>query len=199
MDYATKTALAPPFYGRWLVVWGGRTLEQNYHAVARDQRFAYDLVAVHDSLDHSGDGRVNSDYFAFGMPIVAPAAGKVVEAVDGVYDNPPHQGNPKQPAGNHVILDLGNGEYALLAHFKKGSVRVHADQTVAAGDTLALCGNSGNSSQPHLHFHLQNGPALFGADGLPAPFTGYASNGTPVEKGEPVKGEVIERAAVTSK
>jgi murein DD-endopeptidase MepM/ murein hydrolase activator NlpD len=176
-----------------MVAWGGRTLEQNYHAATRDQRFAYDLVAVVDSSDRSGSGRLNTDYYAFGKPIVAPAAGKVVEAVDGVADNVPGQSNPGQPAGNHVVLDLGNGEFGLLAHFKKGTLRVKTGQAIAAGDTLGLCGNSGNSSQPHLHFHLQNGPKLFGADGLPAPFTDFVANGKPVDRGEPVRGEIIER------
>jgi murein DD-endopeptidase MepM/ murein hydrolase activator NlpD len=193
LDYQTKTALALPFYGRWLVFWGGRTLDQNYHAATRDQRFAYDLIAVKDSADHSGSGRLNTDYYAFGQVIVAPAAGKVVEATDGVADNVPHQLNPKQPAGNHVILDFGNGEFGLFAHLKKGTVRVKTGNAVAAGDTLGLCGNSGNSSQPHLHFHLQNGPILFAADGLPAPFTHFVADGKPVDKGEPVKGQVIER------
>jgi len=193
LEYQTKAALQLPFFGPWRVFWGGRTLEQNYHAATRDQRFAYDLVAVRDSMDHSGSGRLNADYYAFGMPIVAPASGKVTEATDGIADNAPGQLNPKQPAGNHVMLDLGGGEYALLAHLKKGTVRVKKGLTVAAGDTLGLCGNSGNTSQPHLHFHLQNGPTLFAADGLPAAFTDYVANGKPVDRGEPVRGEIIER------
>ena len=193
MDYAAKASLHLPCYGPWYVAWGGRTLPQNYHAATRDQRFACDLIAVKDSSDRSGSGRLNSDYYAFGRVIVAPAAGKVVEAVDGLPDNPPGQMDPAHPAGNHVMLDFGNDEYGLLAHFKRGSVRVKAGQSVAAGDTLALCGNSGNTSQPHLHFHLQNGPALFQADGLPAPFVDYLADGKPVGKGEPVRRQVVER------
>jgi murein DD-endopeptidase MepM/ murein hydrolase activator NlpD len=123
----------------------------------------------------------------------APVVTHVVWYRVGGADNVPGQLDPKQPAGNHVILDFGNSEYGLLAHFKKGSVRVKTGQSVAAGDTLALCGNSGNSSQPHLHFHLQNGPVLFGADGLPAPFTDYLAHGKPVDRGEPVRGDIIER------
>ena len=68
----------------------------------------------------------------------------------------------KAPAGNHVVLDLGNGEYALLAHLQRGSVRVEAGDRVRAGDVLGLTGNSGNSSEPHLHFHVQDRPGLFG-------------------------------------
>jgi murein DD-endopeptidase MepM/ murein hydrolase activator NlpD len=193
LDYATKTTLQLPFFGLWKVAWGGRTLEQNYHAATRDQRFAYDLIAVKDSSDRGGSGRLNTDYYAFGQTIVAPAAGKIVEAVDGLPDNVPGESDPKHPAGNHVIIDFGNNEFGLLAHFQRGSVRVKEGQTVAPGDTLARCGNSGNTSQPHLHFHVQNGPTLFQADGLPAPFSDYVANGQPVAKGEPLRGERIER------
>ena len=60
-----------------------------------------------------------------------------------------------------MVLDLGSGEYAALAHFQKGSVRVAQGDTVRAGEVLGLCGNSGNSSEPHVHFHLQDKPAFF--------------------------------------
>lgn len=193
LDYQTKSVLHLPFNGQWLVAWGGRTLEQNYHAATRDQRFAYDLIAVKDSVDHTGTGRVLSDFYAFGMAILAPAAGTVVEATDGANDNTIGKIDPKAPAGNHVVVDFGNSEFGLLAHMQRGSVRVKVGDKVAEGDTLGLCGNSGNTSQPHLHFHLQNGPTLFVADGLPAPFVEYLSGGKPVEKGEPLRREIIER------
>ncbi len=193
LDYQTKTALHLPFNGQWLVAWGGRTLEQNYHAALRDQRFACDLIAVKDSVDHTGTGRVLSDFYAFGMAILAPAAGTVVEATDGANDNTIGKTDPKAPAGNHVVIDFGNSEFGLLAHMKRGTVRVKVGDKVAVGDTLGLCGNSGNTSQPHLHFHLQNGPKLFEADGLPALFVDYLSGGKPVDKGEPVHREIIER------
>ncbi len=193
LEYDLKTALHLPFHGEWTVVWGGRTLAQNYHAAARDQRFAYDLVVVRDSSEHSGEGRVAAEWYAFGLPIVAPAAGKVVWVSDGMIDNRPGQMNPAQPIGNGVILDHGNGEFSVFAHFQRGSVRVKLDQSVAEGDTLGACGNSGNSSQPHLHYHLQNGPMPFDADGLPARFVDYVANGKPVGRGEPVKGEHIRR------
>ena len=67
--------------------------------------------------------------------------------------------NLRTPAGNHVVLDLGSGEYALLAHLRRGSVRVRPGQRVRRGETLGRCGNSGNSSEPHLHFHVQDRPS----------------------------------------
>ena len=82
-----------------------------------------------------------------------------------------------------VVLDLGRGEFALLAHLRRGSVRVRKGQRVRAGDALGVCGNSGNSSEPHLHFHLQDRAALFGgARGLPITFAG---------RGRPVQGQFV--------
>jgi murein DD-endopeptidase MepM/ murein hydrolase activator NlpD len=126
----------------------------------------------------------------------APADGVVVEAVDGIRDNRPQVEveNRNAPAGNHVLLDLGNGEYALLAHLRRGSVRVREGRRVRAGDLLGRCGNSGNSSEPHLHFHLQDGPRLFAARGLPVVFRGYVADGRRIARGTPVQGQFLERA-----
>ncbi len=192
LDYATKTDLRLPFDGEWTVFWGGRTLEQNYHAASRDQRFAYDLLVVRDGSTHAGAGARNEDYHCFGLPILAPAAGVVVAAQDGLADNVPGEtSRTGHPAGNHVVIDHGNGEHSLLAHFRQGSLRVRPGERVAAGTPLGQCGNSGNSSEPHLHVHLQNGPAFGEADGLPAQFQGYEADGVPVARGEPVKGQRI--------
>jgi murein DD-endopeptidase MepM/ murein hydrolase activator NlpD len=73
----------------------------------------------------------------------------------------------EQADGNHVILDLGNGNYALYAHMKPGSVRVHAGQTVTPGQVIGLVGNSGNTIAPHLHFQLMNRPLSLASNGLP--------------------------------
>ncbi len=135
---------------------------------------------------------------AFGRPIVAPAdavvAAVVAETVDGLPDNTPGETDAKHPAGNHVTLDFGNGEFGLLAHFRGGSVAVKTGDHVSRGQVLAACGNSGNTSQPHLHFHLQNTARLDACgtpEGLPAFFVDYAADGKPVARGEPVKDEVV--------
>lgn len=192
-DYRTKATLRLPFEGDWYVFWGGRTVDANYHAASEDQRFALDLVVRGpDGRSHAGAGTRNEDYHCWGKPILAPAAGTVVAAVDGIADNVPRATtNTEAPAGNHVMLDLGGGEFALLAHFRAGSLAVRPGETVAAGQTLGECGNSGNSSEPHLHFHLQDGPTLFRAAGLPAQFTDYLADGQPVPRGEPTRGQTI--------
>ena len=166
-DYQTQTALHVPFTGAWTVVWGGRTLDDNYHASTHDQRFAYDILVVKDGVTHAGDGTKNSDYYAYGRPIVAPAAGTVVVAQDGVVENVPGQMDPRHAAGNYAVLDHGDGEFSFLAHMIPGSLAVHVGDHVAAGQAIGRCGNSGNSSEPHLHYHLQTTPRFHDGEGLP--------------------------------
>ncbi len=191
LDYRTRAALRLPFEEEFTVFWGGRTVEQNYHAAHRDQRFALDLVVVRDGTRHRGDGRTNEDYHCWGSPIVAPAAGTVRAVRDGLPDNVPGEMDASVPPGNHVVLDHGNAEYSFLAHLQQGTVRVEAGDVVASGDTLGLCGNSGNSSEPHLHYHLQNTPVFGQGEGLPAQFLDYLADGEPVARGEPVQGQAV--------
>jgi hypothetical protein len=193
-DYRTKTPLRLPFHGEWFVFWGGRTIEENYHSVATDQRFAYDLVVVRDGRTHTGDGTLNEQYHCFGLEILAPGDGVVVVAHDGLPDNRPGVMDPANPPGNHLVLDHGNGEYSFLAHLQQGSVRVAVGERVAAGAVLGLCGNSGHSSEPHLHYHLQTTPDFAAGEGLPAQFMDYDANGKPVGRGEPTRGQVVRPA-----
>ena len=195
LDYQTRTTLRLPFADEMFVFWGGREIEQNYHAAHANQRFALDLLMVRDGRSHTGDGARNEDYHCFGRPILAPADGVVVEAVDGVADNVPGRMNPQQVTGNRVILDHGNDEYSVLAHLRDGTVQVAAGDTVKAGDHLGDCGNSGNSSEPHLHYQLQAGPEFGTAAGLPAQFSHYVADDQPVERGEPVRGQRIRPVA----
>ena len=93
--------------------------------------------------------------------------------------------------GNHVIIDHQNGEYSFLAHFKQGSIAVEMGDVVKTGHLLGLCGNSGNSTEPHLHYHLQTAPTYHEGAGLPAQFRDYVADGKSVARGEPVKGQRV--------
>lgn len=192
LDYATKAELRLPFAGPWFVFWGGRSLAQNYHASTVHQRFAYDLVVKRDGRTHTGEGKRNEDYYCFDQKIVAPAPGTVVSVENGVEDNVPPIMNPLVPMGNHVILDHGNGEFSFLCHFRQGTVAVKKGDPVKGGDLLGRCGNSGNSSEPHLHYHLQDSADFGQGRGLPAAFRAYLADGKLEERGEPVKGQTIE-------
>lgn len=154
-----QTKLILPFKGEWLVVWGGDTPEQNYHQNAPNQRFAFDILKTEASgKTHKGDGAKNEDYYAFGQEIIAPADGVVTYVVDGIQDNKPGEMNKMYVPGNLIIIKHADGEYSLFAHFKQNSIRVKVGDRVTKGQTIGLCGNSGNSSEAHLHFQVQNAP-----------------------------------------
>jgi len=193
-DYRTKTDLRLPFDGEWFVYWGGRTLEENYHAVDAGQRFATDFVVMRDGASHAGDPQALDSYHCWDRVILAPANATVAAVVDGLPDQAIGEADPQHPAGNHVVLDFGDGEYGFLAHLRQGSIEVRQGDTVAAGAEIGRCGNSGNASEPHLHFHLQTTPVLGAGEGLPAAFVDYVANGKAVERGEPVRGEIISPA-----
>lgn len=151
-----------PLKGDWFVFWGGENVLDNYHYEHESQRYAYDLIQVKDGFSYNGDPLKNESYYAFGQEITAPQAGKVVHVVSDIPDNEPvGKSNEKQPIGNVVVIDHGNGEFSHLAHLKKDSVMVKVGDTVEKGDVVGLCGNSGSSSEPHLHFQVSDGDVLF--------------------------------------
>ena len=182
-----------PVAGTWWVFWGGSEERENRHAVAPDQRHAYDLVTWRRRGTARRRGTRNEHYFAFNRRVVAPADGLVVEARDGVRDNRPQVElrNPAAPAGNHVVLALGGGRYVVLAHLRRGSVGVRVGEHVRAGARLGRVGNSGNSSEPHLHVHVQDSPTLFAGIGLPVAFGPLVLDGRHVGHATPVQGQLV--------
>ncbi|PIE50642.1 MAG: peptidase M23 [Flavobacteriales bacterium] len=188
-----KTKLILPFKGEWTVFWGGDTKELNYHVESEAQKNAFDIVIT----DQKGktfktDGRTNEDYYAFGKEIIAPCNAEVVMVVDGVKDNPPGELNPIYIPGNTVILKTRNNEYLFFAHFKQNSIVVRQGQKVKQGDVLGLCGNSGNSSEAHLHFHIQNIENMYKATGVKSYFNEILVNGTIKKDYSPIKGEKVK-------
>ena len=168
------------------VLWGGDTLTVNYHATVPGQRWAYDF-AVEPYL--TGSKNLEA-YGCYGVPVVAPVAGRVVSAHDGEPDQPPGElsNNFKVPTGNHVVMELATGTYILIAHLKRGSVRAEAGQEMAEGQVIGQCGNSGNTTEPHIHIHHQRqNPAPVSiisitlAEGLPLYFRDHA--GPPMPEG----------------
>jgi hypothetical protein len=169
----SRTPMQLPFLGEWYVFWGGDNEKVNNHISAPGQRRAADIIIKGaNGLSHKNTGRRNEDYFVYGKQILAVAPGTVVTAIDGVPDNEPGSMNPLCAVGNCLIIDQGSNEYAIYAHLKPGSLRVHRGDKVRKGQVLALCGNSGNSSEPHLHFHLQDNAILQDGAGI----TPYFSN-----------------------
>ena len=159
-----------PFRGEWDVFWGGDNEKVNYHAPVRGQRRAADLIIKGaDDRSHKDSGRRNEDYFVYGKEILAAAPGTVVTAIDGVPDNEPGSMNPLCAVGNCLIIDQGSNEYAVYAHLSPAFPAAYLVNS--QGQVLALCGNSGNSSEPHLHFHLQDNAILQDGAGITPYFT----------------------------
>ncbi|HZS61846.1 MAG TPA: M23 family metallopeptidase [Gemmatimonadaceae bacterium] len=138
------------------------------------QRFAIDWVRLHDNgKTFQGDSLDNKNYLAYGSNALAVADGIVVETKDSIPQNVPGENSRAVPitletvAGNHIVLDIGNGHYALYAHLQPGSLRVKRGDHVRRAQVLGLVGNTGNSTEPHLHFHIMDGPSPLGSEGLP--------------------------------
>ena len=164
------------------VAWGGDEVSVNAHAATADQRWAYDLVVApyfHGSAEVT-------DYGCYGVPVVAPTDGVVVAAHDGEPDEIPGlpSNNFTAPEGNYVALRLQTDTYLLIAHLKPGSVLVAEGDTVTEGQPIGQCGNSGNTTEPHIHIHLQrqnpNETRINFAEGLPLYFRDHTdADGNP--------------------
>ncbi len=138
------------------------------------QRFAIDWVKLNDSnTTFVGDRLKNESYFAEGNDALAVADGRIVAVKDSIPENVPGVTSRAVPitletvGGNHVIIDIGNGYHAFYAHLKPGSIRVHVGDRVRRGQVIGLAGNSGNSSEPHLHFHISDANSPLGSEGVP--------------------------------
>ncbi|PTM58445.1 M23 family metallopeptidase [Desmospora activa] len=157
----TKTEFILPIKETWYVFWGGTNKRDNYHYAYESQRYAIDLVIRKNGKSYRGDKKQNQSYYAFGKEVIAPAKGTVIQVENDVSDNKPvGKMNPDKPFGNYVMIDHGNDEYSVIGHLKKGSPVVNVGDTVEQGDLIGLCGNSGNSSEPHIHFQVSNSSML---------------------------------------
>jgi len=186
------TKMILPFQEEWTVFWGGTNVEDNYHVAYNNQKGAYDLVIVKNGKSYKGNPKENSNYFVFGKKIIAICDASVVKIITGVKDNIPGQLNPNQLTGNTVILKTKANEYIVFAHLKENTILVKEGQQVKQGDVLGLCGNSGNSSEPHLHLSLQNVKDMNVATGAKLYFNKIKVNGIVKENYIPIKNDKIQ-------
>jgi hypothetical protein len=155
------------------------------------ERFGVDWIRVDPSskplVDFKGDRSKNESYLAFNQPVLAVGDSTVTSVVSDLPDIPP--GAPPegislgQVVGNNVILDLGHGVFALYAHMKQGSATVKAGDRVKEGQVIGRLGNSGNTSEPHLHFHLMRGPLPLSYDNVPWEVDHFILDGSATEGG----------------
>ncbi len=173
---ATSVLYSLPFEGEWLVVNGGVKEEDSHSWDIVAQRYAHDFVVVNDDLSrHSDAGNRVEHYLAYGQPILAAADGVVIAIEDG-QRNAPLVGwgicdfMSRSFIGNYVLIQHADEEFALYAHLVRGSLTVEPGSQVVRGQRIGLCGHSGHSSEPHLHFHVQDRADLFTGLGVPIRF-----------------------------
>lgn len=222
MTTPDRAVLTLPFRGRWRAELSParRVPSQGTHLFATT--YAIDFVAVQgrrSAVTRDWRTVVSTEqperFFAFDQPILAPAGGRVVRVHEGEADHEARRsqvallayaltqakrarGGAGSLAGNHVVIRRDEGGYAVLAHLRAGSIQVAEGERVAAGEELGRCGNSGNSTQPHVHVQVMDSPDPFSARGLPLAFRDYRvwprAGGAPmaVELGIPAEGDVVE-------
>jgi murein DD-endopeptidase MepM/ murein hydrolase activator NlpD len=146
-----------PFDGSWTVFWGGDSLDQNHHNTTKSQKYAYDFIVIDE--EHKffrKDGGLNEDYYSYGMKVLSPADGEVIETVNGLRDNKPKELNNFNFIGNYIMIKHNENTFSILGHLKQNSIGVKVGDIVKSGDVIARCGNSGYTTDPHLHFHVQD-------------------------------------------
>jgi murein DD-endopeptidase MepM/ murein hydrolase activator NlpD len=175
--------LGPPLRGKGYIAGDGccdstrhvralLPLDGGFHLA---QRFAIDWEKIDaEGRIFTGDRKQVANYHIYGEPVLAVSDGTVVDMRNDLPDQVPGalpDGLPVSEAdGNFVVLDIGGGAFVLYAHMQPGSVRVKAGDRLRRGDVIGAVGNSGNSSEPHLHLHVTNGPSPLLSDGIPYVF-----------------------------
>jgi hypothetical protein len=181
---------APVIGDRWVALIGccapqdHRVVMQTLNgSIYLAQRFAYDLTQL-DAAGRLYNGPPDqvTSFVAYGKPVVGATSGVVVTAVDRFPDEIPFQEpqllDPATIPGNHVVVDIGKGRYAMYSHLKPGSVRVAVGDRVRAGQPLGQVGNSGRTSGPHIHFQIMDSPSPLASEGLPFVIRSFDSEGS---------------------
>lgn len=152
-----KNQFQLPFNGSWLTFWGGDNKDLNHHHDVISQKYAFDFIQTDlNGRFYRTTGKINEDYYSYGQDILAAANGTVVEAVDGMRDNSPGDLNSFNLLGNYVVIKHHDAVFSVYGHLKCNSVLASLGQHVTTGQKIAECGNSGNTTDPHLHFHVQD-------------------------------------------
>jgi hypothetical protein len=160
--------------------------------------FAIDFIREQGGRVAEGDGSENSQWFGHGQPVLAAAGGRVVAARDDMPEIPPGLPVDQNPTlhkvndlgGNHVLIRMRRGVYALYGHMIPGSVRVSRGDRVKTGQRLGLLGDTGNTAAPHLHFGLIDGRGLLSSDSLPFVIDRYTYGGQ-ADFGAPPPGVIV--------
>lgn len=193
--YASKAHYRLPFDGEWLLYNGGTTPKTSHSWDVLGQRFALDFVVCDDNYRrHIGRGTRLTDYFAYSLPILAAADGEVI-AIEQRIGTAPLVGwgicdiTARSFIGNYLLIRHAEGEYGLYAHLIRESIELEPGDAVQAGQIIGRCGHSGHSSEPHLHFHVQDSANLFRGMGLPITFHDIEIDGIAHRTAQPTAGQ----------
>ena len=171
---AAAVEIAPPFEGEWLVLQGGNSPLQSHHLAAYNQRFALDLVRLEGGRIFTDDpGDANATVHSWEQPLMSPADGTVIVARDDLEDanGANFVTELADAAGNVIVIELDTGLLRRLWRISgTGTLRVGEGDRVRQGDPLALAGNSGNTTMPHLHLQVQTHPDLWDPENRSVPF-----------------------------
>lgn len=160
-------SIRSPFEKPVIVAWGGDTLKDNYHVWLPFERWAYDIFAIPAVVESQN----LEDYGIYGMDIVAPISGKVVGMYEQEMDHGTGMEEFESTLGNYIFIEIEDtGTYIVLGHLKYNSIQVEVGDYIVEGMVIAQVGNTGMSSEPHLHIHHQRqdpNEKLLLAEGLP--------------------------------
>ncbi len=181
-SYKTQIEYSLPFEGEWFVYNGGMTPKTSHSWHVLGQRYALDFVVIDGrKRRHAGRGTRAEEYFCYGQKILAAADGEVIGVEDGI-GLAPLLGwgicdfTARSFIGNYVLIRHSTNEYALYAHLIKEKVAVRPGDQVIRRQTIGYCGHTGHSSEPHLHFHVQDSPDIFKGMGRPVRFASLMIN-----------------------
>jgi hypothetical protein len=193
VDFRSPSVIAPPLRGKDWLNGNGCCDAFSVHRSPRvvvdgaryvkPETFAIDWLRLRDGRRWTGDGTRNEQYFAFGAEVVSVANGTVVSVRDDMPDETPHQvpaavKKPGDYIGNHVVVQILPDVWAVYAHLRPGSIPVRVGGRVTTGQLLGRLGNSGNSTEAHLHFQLSDGADYLTSNSLPFVFDRYTLVGT---------------------
>jgi hypothetical protein len=185
-----------PFDGVWYVAAEHGYLDPHKRFLA--EAYAYDFLQIGaNGKSYQRDGNQNTDYYSFGKKVLAAKNGTVVYVRTDITDNTPGDPNLNTPGGNVVVIDHGNNQFGYYAHLRARTVSVKVGAKVKAGDPIGEVGNSGDSSEPHLHFHVMNAADAEQADGIPVVFENWKAQSYsrfPIERQQGVipRGEFVQ-------
>jgi hypothetical protein len=172
--YPTKSdcvILELPVRGTWLAGQAGASGITNGHST---NRYAIDILKLGpDGRMYKGNESAVTDFYSYNEPIYAPADGWVSQIADGIESDLIGNMDEDNPGGNYIIIDIGQGKYVFFGHLKKGSIAVVEGQFIKAGTLIGYIGNSGYSTHPHLHMHVQNKPTSDSDGMITYPFRFY--------------------------